>query len=120
MGIDNANDKQHGGDHYKKVQYQHWDFVCDTRIHYLLGCATKYVSRWRDKGGKLDLEKAIHYLEKTMERGVCVHEHKREDVDRFCYQLGPWEAKVIRLIMAGRFEAAIGEIDYTLEMNLRD
>lgn len=115
MGLSNANARQHGGDHYQKREYQHWDFVCDTRIHYLLGCATKYVSRWKDKGGKLDLEKTVHYLEKAMERQVVVHEHRREDVVRFCDQLGQWEAKVVRLIMAGRYEDAIGEIDYVLE-----
>jgi hypothetical protein len=118
--MDNPNARQHGGEHYKKNEYQHWDFVCDTRIHYLLGCATKYVSRWRDKGMGLDLEKAVHYLEKAMARGICVHDHKKEYVDRFCDQLGQWEAKVVRIIMSGRFEDAIGELDYVLEANFRD
>lgn len=65
----NANDKQIGGEHYK-AQYQHWDFVCDTGMHYLLGCATKYVSRWRKKNGVEDLKKSLHYIEKAIEEGI--------------------------------------------------
>lgn len=62
-----ANGRQVGGEHYRKKKYQHWDWVCDVRLHYLLGCATKYVARWRDKGGVEDLKKAIHYLDKAEE-----------------------------------------------------
>ncbi len=58
-----ANNRQVGGDHYKGT-YQHWDFVVETQMHYLLGCATKYVTRHRKKNGKEDLEKAKHYIEK--------------------------------------------------------
>jgi len=36
-------------------------------IPFLEGNIIKYVSRWRDKGGMADLEKAKHYLEKLME-----------------------------------------------------
>jgi hypothetical protein len=32
-----------------------------------MGCATKYVSRWRKKNGVQDLEKAKHYCEKLKE-----------------------------------------------------
>ena len=64
-----ANDRQVGGEHYIK-KYQHWDFVCDTGMHYLLGCATKYVTRWREKNGLEDLEKPIHYLEKAVEQCI--------------------------------------------------
>lgn len=61
-----ANDKQVGGDHYQSG-YQHWDFVCETQMHYLIACATKYIIRHRKKNGKQDLEKAIHYIEKFLQ-----------------------------------------------------
>lgn len=61
-----ANDKQIGGDHYKSG-YQHWDFVIETQMHYLIGCATKYITRHRNKNGKQDLEKSIHYIEKFLQ-----------------------------------------------------
>lgn len=65
----NSNDYQIGGNHYAS-EYQHWDFVCDTKLHYLLGCATKYVSRWRKKNGIEDLKKALHYLRKAKENRI--------------------------------------------------
>lgn len=60
-----ANQRQVGGTHYAAA-YQHWDFVLDCELGYLEGCATKYVLRWRQKGGFQDLEKAIHYCEKML------------------------------------------------------
>lgn len=63
-----ANEKQVGGNHYKGREYEHWDFVDDLGLHYLVGCATKYISRWRGKNGLEDLCKAEHYLEKYCEK----------------------------------------------------
>ncbi len=62
-----ANDIQHGGDHYKGAEFQHWDMIALNRINYLEGCATKYASRWRKKNGAEDVKKAIHYVDKIIE-----------------------------------------------------
>ncbi|UOF83003.1 hypothetical protein [Caudoviricetes sp.] len=62
-----ANDKQVGGSHYQKGAVQHWDLAIEHDIPYTLGCATKYLFRWKDKNGIQDLEKAMHYLQKTRE-----------------------------------------------------
>jgi hypothetical protein len=64
-----ANDRQIGGDHYKKGEgEEHWDRVW--RMHgpgYFVGCITKYVERYQDKNGVEDLQKAQHFLEKLIE-----------------------------------------------------
>ncbi len=70
MSQGEANRKQFGGQHYMFKEYQHWDWVTDIGLHYLLACPVKYISRWREKGGVEDLKKAVHYLEKAEERGV--------------------------------------------------
>lgn len=101
-----ANQRQHGGDHYRHREYQHWDFVCDTGLHYLLGCATKYVSRWRKKNGREDLEKALHYVEKAAERGVFPPVGATMQVERFVMQLDNSDANVIRRMMEGNYEGA--------------
>lgn len=62
-----ANAIQYGGDHYKKLGIQHWDYVEANGIPYLEACAIKYLTRWRDKGGVTDLRKAIHFIEKRIE-----------------------------------------------------
>ena len=54
--------KQVGGDHYK-MPIQPIDFIVKNNIPYREANVIKYVCRWREKGGKEDLEKAIHYLE---------------------------------------------------------
>jgi len=55
---------QVGGTHYNK-SYDHWDWVMDTRVFYLLGNATKYVFRHSKKNGEDDIRKAISYFQKA-------------------------------------------------------
>ncbi len=100
-----ANDKQLGGDHYKS-EYEHWDFIEEHGIGYLEAAATKYISRWRRKGGRLDLEKALHYVDKLMELSVARHRLPRgivpdRAVIRFCAvnQIGDVESVAIRLLV---------------------
>lgn len=61
-----ANKRQIGGSHYASA-LQHWDVVEDHGIGYLEGCASKYISRWRKKNGLQDLEKGLHFTDKTIE-----------------------------------------------------
>lgn len=63
-----ADEHQVGGSHYRS-SYQHWSFVLDVGMDYLAGNATKYVARWRKKGGVEDLRKALTYLNKLEEDG---------------------------------------------------
>lgn len=62
-----ANETQVGGDHYKSKAIQPWDYIVANDIGYLEGCVIKYVSRWKEKGGVVDLNKARHYLDKLIE-----------------------------------------------------
>lgn len=62
-----ANERQVDGTHYKKLAVQPWDFIHGNGIGFLDGCAIKYLSRWRQKGGVADLRKAIHFIEKLIE-----------------------------------------------------
>lgn len=103
--MSDANARQHGGDHYKKHDYQHWDFVCDTGQHYLVACATKYASRWQNKGGVVDLEKMMHYLDKALERGITAP-HASHLTHRFCEQLEPNDALMVDYIMRDEWDKA--------------
>jgi len=76
--------KQVGGDHYES-EFQHWDWVEDSGMGYLEGCATKYVTRWRDKGtGKEDLEKARSYVTKVLQKFQTQGRRNSEQFGRFC------------------------------------
>ena len=54
---------QIGGGHYKKMALQPVEFIQINGIPFMEGNVIKYVSRWREKGGVKDLEKAKHYIE---------------------------------------------------------
>lgn len=62
-----ANDKQHGGTHYKSMEIEPWDYVAANNLGFFEGNAIKYLTRWREKNGVEDLRKAIHYIEKLIE-----------------------------------------------------
>jgi len=62
-----ANDRQVGGDHYGGGEIQHWDVVHIFNLDYFQGQITKYLFRWKKKGGLKDLEKAAHFLQKYIE-----------------------------------------------------
>lgn len=58
---------QAGGYHYKILQIQPVEYIHANKIGYFEGNVIKYVTRHRDKNGKQDLEKAIHYLQLLIE-----------------------------------------------------
>lgn len=70
--VTSANNRQVGGDHYKKMKIQPWDlfgsiFNLDEQVGFYLGNVYKYLMRYDSKNGIEDLMKAKHYLEKLIE-----------------------------------------------------
>lgn len=67
-----AQDRQHGGDHYKRMGVEPWSVVDtwprDQRIGFYRGNALKYIMRMDDKDAPADnIGKAAHYCEKLAE-----------------------------------------------------
>ena len=60
-------DTQVGGNHYKDLAIQPVEYIFKNNIGYFEGCVIKYVTRWKNKGGVQDLEKAKHFLELLIE-----------------------------------------------------
>lgn len=58
-----ATDVQVGGDHYKKLKIQPVEYIHANGLGFCEGSVIKYVTRWRDKNGLKDLEKARHFLD---------------------------------------------------------
>jgi hypothetical protein len=54
---------QISGDHYKNLSIQPIEYIMANSIPYSEGNIIKYVTRWRNKGGIKDLEKARHYID---------------------------------------------------------
>ena len=62
-----ALETQVDGSHYKKLKIQPIEYIHANEIGYMEGNVIKYVSRWKDKNGIKDLEKAKHYIELLIE-----------------------------------------------------
>lgn len=62
-----AKDTQIGGTHYSEFPIQPGEFVRQNGIGWYEGNAIKYICRHKLKGGKQDIEKAIHYLQMVLE-----------------------------------------------------
>lgn len=62
-----ANDRQEGGNHYKQMKIEPWDFIAINNIGFMAGNVIRYVARADKKGGLEDWKKALHYCEKAIE-----------------------------------------------------
>ena len=54
---------QIGGDHYSKVAIQPFTYSMANKLDPMQHTIIKYVHRFRDKGGRQDLEKAKHVID---------------------------------------------------------
>lgn len=59
--------KQVGGSHYQ-LPIEPVDYIMQNGLTYLQGNVIKYITRYKNKNGKEDLLKAIHYIEMIIER----------------------------------------------------
>jgi hypothetical protein len=62
-----ADAVQISGTHYKDKAIQPWNFIIANDLGFLEGNVIKYICRFKDKNGLVDLHKAKHYLEKLIE-----------------------------------------------------
>ena len=62
-----ALDTQIGGDHYKTMFIQPMEFSMANNMDACQHTIIKYVSRFREKGGIQDLEKAKHVIDMLIE-----------------------------------------------------
>ena len=70
--------KQIGGSHYKDMKIQPSKFVIENKLLFPEGNVIKYICRHQYKGGKQDLEKAIHFIEMIVERDYRDEKEKQE------------------------------------------
>ena len=62
-----ALNKQVAGDHYKDKGIQPIIYIHANNLGFCEGNVVKYITRWREKNGIADLEKAKHYIELLIE-----------------------------------------------------
>lgn len=85
-----ALDTQIGGDHYKDMPIQPMEFSMANGLDACQHTIIKYVTRFRDKGGVQDLEKAKHVIDMLIEfeqdAGAEGEENKPKNLDEFIHQ----------------------------------
>jgi hypothetical protein len=53
--------------HYKQGTIETYDFIMDKKLSYPLGNVVKYIVRHNHKGGVVDLQKAMWYLQRAID-----------------------------------------------------
>lgn len=66
-------DKQIDGSHYQDMGIQPWEIIEKNHLDYFEGAALKYLLRWKQKDGIIDLDKIIHYIERIKELAEVGH-----------------------------------------------
>ena len=81
-------EKQVGGNHYKKYPYQPLQFAADINLNVFQHNIIKYCVRYKDKNGKEDLLKAIHYSKLAIEmKPLCfIDKPNSGSVDAFIHR----------------------------------
>ena len=54
--------------HYNKLSIEPWDFIYENKLDFFEGNVVKYICRWKEKGGIEDLQKALTYIKKLIEK----------------------------------------------------
>lgn len=62
-----ASSTQVSGSHYKDFEIQPSEFIHRNKLGWCEGNVIKYVCRHKNKNGRVDIEKAIHYLQLLLE-----------------------------------------------------
>lgn len=62
-----AKNRQEGGNHYKHMAIQPYEYCHKNNLGYCESNIIKYVSRWKNKNGVEDLKKARHMLDLLIE-----------------------------------------------------
>lgn len=81
----NPLEAQVGGNHYSKLAIQPLEFSMANGLDACAHTALKYVTRHQDKGGRKDLEKAMHCIEMREVLGTAAHRVDQWTVDAHDY-----------------------------------
>ena len=72
--MNNPLASQVGGNHYVCMKIQPIVFIVDAQLSFIQGCIVKYITRYKNKNGKQDIEKCIHYSKLAIELNEAVPE----------------------------------------------
>lgn len=77
--MDKLNSTQVGGTQYQGYDYQPIELIEDLKLNFTEGCILKYAIRFRDKGGKDDLLKALNYVKRELIKYLNTPKEERQE-----------------------------------------
>ena len=101
-----SNQRQIGGNHYLKYKFQPVELFAITKWDYVQSSVAKYILRYENKGGVVDLDKAKHCCELGMDLFGTYHVNPNfAIIDVFCRtnDLTDEQARILHLIDSGRW-----------------
>jgi hypothetical protein len=101
-----AIENQVGGSHYKSMKIQPVELFAKTHCTAFQANIWKYVLRYKQKNGKQDLEKAIHYAQLAIElecNGSLSNDAIKE-ADTFC-KVNELQPNILAIVMAAANDA---------------
>lgn len=72
--MNSALETQVGGSHYKDMAMQPVEFAVKAKLNFIQGSIVKYISRYKNKNGKQDIEKAAHFAKLAIDLDEQEHE----------------------------------------------
>lgn len=116
---ENALQVQVGGDHYKNHAMQPIQLITKTRCTFIQGCIWKYITRYKEKNGKEDIQKCIHYAQLAIQlndNGQLGY-RKLDIVREYCKvnNLSKEQEAVIMLTAYNSYQRVIDECKVMLE-----
>lgn len=107
----NALDVQVGGSHYKNKKMQPIELITKTRCTFIQGCIWKYITRYKEKNGKEDINKCIHYAQLAIElKDEGQLRYRKIDIAKvYCKvnELSPSQSSVIMLTAYDSYQRVI-------------
>lgn len=102
-------EKQVGGSHYKGMPFQPVELFAKTHCTAFQANIWKYISRYKNKNGKQDVEKCIHYAELAEELNANGHLSKEQmlAVREFCEvnRLSRRQTRIVIMAALDRYRA---------------
>lgn len=110
--MEKALDNQVGGLHYKTMEMQPIELITALKCSFIQGNIIKYISRYKYKNGKQDIEKCIHYAQLAIElkdKKVCGSQKISVNINRFILKnkLSLLQRKVISAAISNQYHNVI-------------
>ncbi len=106
-----ALDNQIGGNHYKDMPFQPVELFAKTKCTAFQANIWKYITRYKNKNGKEDVEKCIHYAElaKELKCNGQLGIRKIQIIQIFC-QVNKLPEEVRQIVVSAGFDNYDGVI----------